>query len=362
VHDFRDIRPIVVADCHVNPSARKFCVSRTVSQRLVDAGRRGGGKLYGYQDIRGTLDPEQAEVVRRIFAEWAAGKGLYVIARGLERDQGKPVRGKGWYVSQVQSIIRNTTYKGLLTWGAERRIKRKGKIVYEKSPENVITRPAEQYRIVSDKVWAEANAISDASGANTWRDAAGRLKSRATKSPFLLSPFIACACGASMHAKQSGKGDKKVWLYTCTARHLLGKKACSVGGRGIRVEWLDKAICTQFEEALVGHVVLAQLQGILDAQKSKAIDPEPLKRSRRSWRKRSSGWSIAWRRVSYPTCTRRSASAAPSWSTFRACPRAWAPSRSSTWPRSPRRSRRSWPTGGRVSRRTRRRRLRCSAS
>lgn len=250
--------------------------TRTVARRLAEAGRRPGGKLYGYSTVEGEHHPEQAQVVERIFRERAAGKGLYVIARGLERDSIPPVRGKGWYVSQVQSIIRNTTYKGLLTWGATRRVKRKGKLLFEASPENVITTPAEPYRIVGDKLWAQANAISDASAANTWRSADGRLKSRATKSPFLLSPFLACVCGSPMHAKQSGKGDKKKWLYTCTRFHLLGRKACP-HGKGLRVEWADKAILQQFQEALIGHVVLSQFEKVIGEQKRRAIDPAPLK-------------------------------------------------------------------------------------
>jgi site-specific DNA recombinase len=287
IHGYLDDAPITLADetdevkefvrAWANSAERRKTGqrSRTVARRVVEAGRRAGGKLYGYQDINGTPHPEQAAVVERIFQERAKGRGLYVIARGLERDGIKPVRGKGWYVSQVQSIVRNPTYNGVLRWGAEHRVKRRGKIVYEKSPENIITKPAEQYRLVSDKLWSDANAISDASAANTWRDAAGRLKSRATKSPFLLSPFIACECGSPMHAKQSGKGDKKRWLYTCTRHHLLGNKACA-NGRGIRVEWLDRAVLDTFEEALVGHVVLTQLQEVLGEQQAKAIDPEPL--------------------------------------------------------------------------------------
>jgi DNA invertase Pin-like site-specific DNA recombinase len=289
IHGYLDDAPITLAEetdevkefvrAWANSAERRKTGqrSRTVSRRTVESGRRHGGKLYGYATIEGERHPEQAAVVERIFEERASGKGLYVIARGLERDGVKPVRGKGWYVSQVQAIIRNTTYKGVLTWGATRRVKRKGKIVYEASPENVITKDAPQYRLVSDKQWADANAISDASAANTWRGPDGRLKSRATKSSFLLSPFIACECGSPMHAKQSGKGDKRKWLYTCTRRHLLGKKGCSVGGRGIRVDWLDRAILQQFEEALIGHAVLAVINDVLGEQRAKAIDPEPLK-------------------------------------------------------------------------------------
>ena len=259
--------------------------TRSVARRTVEAGRRHGGKLYGFGP-GGVRVPAEVAVIERIFRERAAGQGLYVIARGLEQSGIAPPsasrqleknRGTSWYVSQVQAIIRNTTYKGLLTWGAMRRVYRKGTARVEASPENVITVPAARYRLVSDKLWAQANAVSDASAANTWRDAAGRLKSRATKSPFLLSPFLACGlCGGSMHAKQSGKGPRKRWLYTCTRYHLTGKRGCP-NGKGLRVEWADTAVLNAFEEALVGHVVLKQLHARLDEQKRRAIDPAPLR-------------------------------------------------------------------------------------
>jgi len=289
IHGYLDDSPITLAEetdevkefvrAWANSAERKKTGqrSRTIARRVVEAGRRAGGRLYGYADINGTPDPAQAEVVRRIFDERAAGKGLYVIARALERDGIAPVRGRGWYASQLQNIIRNTCYRGVITWGAQRRVKRKGKIVYQASPENVITKDAPQYRLVDDKTWYAANAISDQSAANTWRGKDGRLKSRATNTNgFLLSPFLACPCGSPMHAKQSGKGDKKQWLYTCTRKHLLGKKGCSHPGRGIRVEWMDKSVLKFFEEALVGHTVKAALQEVLDEQKAKAIDPKPL--------------------------------------------------------------------------------------
>jgi len=79
-----------------------------------------------------------------------------------------------------------------------------------------------------------------------------------------------------MHAKQSGKGDRKRWLYTCTRHHLLGAKGCPQG-KGIRVDWLDKAVLDSFESALVGHVVLGQFEAVMNEQKARAIDPAPLK-------------------------------------------------------------------------------------
>ncbi|PWQ83394.1 resolvase, partial [Stenotrophomonas maltophilia] len=68
------------------------------------AGRSGGGKCYGYNvtrsqhDERGllTIEPQQAEVIRRIFRDYASGKSPRQIAHTLN-SQGVPgPRGGEW--------------------------------------------------------------------------------------------------------------------------------------------------------------------------------------------------------------------------------------------------------------------------
>ena len=55
----------------------------------VRAGRSGGGLCYGYDVVPGderggrTINPDEAAIVRRIFAEFAAGRSPKAIARGL---------------------------------------------------------------------------------------------------------------------------------------------------------------------------------------------------------------------------------------------------------------------------------------
>src|SRR5262245_12097876 len=90
---------------------------------------------------------DQVEAIRFIFEKREAGEGLFRIARMLDERGVKPVRGKGWYASQLQNVIRNTSYRGTITWGKTRRVKRKGQVIFEQSPENVITAPAPEYRI-----------------------------------------------------------------------------------------------------------------------------------------------------------------------------------------------------------------------
>ena len=77
-------------------------------------------------------DPETSWVVRRIFAEYLAGRGLFAIAEGLTRDQipspsqhdraRNPHRtGEGWSKSAVRAIVRNPRYTGRQVWNKQRK-------------------------------------------------------------------------------------------------------------------------------------------------------------------------------------------------------------------------------------------------
>src|SRR5712691_5675897 len=68
-------------------------------------------------------DPQTAWVIRRIFAEYLAGRGLFAIAEALTRDaipspsQHDAARhthrtGEGWAKSAVRAILRNPRYTG----------------------------------------------------------------------------------------------------------------------------------------------------------------------------------------------------------------------------------------------------------
>ena len=77
-------------------------------------------------------DPETAWVVRRIFAEYLAGRGLFAIAERLTRDgipspsqhdaARNPHRtGKAWAKSAVRAILRNPRYTGRQVWNKQRK-------------------------------------------------------------------------------------------------------------------------------------------------------------------------------------------------------------------------------------------------
>lgn len=72
--------------------------------------------LLGYRKTEeGKLEivEEQAKIVRRIFAEFLAGKNFYQIAKGLEKDG--ILTGAGntkWYPNKIKQILQNEKYAG----------------------------------------------------------------------------------------------------------------------------------------------------------------------------------------------------------------------------------------------------------
>ena len=102
--------------------------------RLADAGPHpnpakaaDGKRLHKLEP-----DPDTAWVVRRIFAEYLAGRGLFAIAEGLTRDQipspsqhdrarNRHRTGEGWSKSAVRVILTNPRYTGRQVWNKQRK-------------------------------------------------------------------------------------------------------------------------------------------------------------------------------------------------------------------------------------------------
>lgn len=58
------------------------------------------------------INPIQAQVVKRIFAEYVAGKGSFVIAKELNDEGIQTVAGGAWHSSTIINILKNEKYKG----------------------------------------------------------------------------------------------------------------------------------------------------------------------------------------------------------------------------------------------------------
>src|SRR5215468_6039564 len=72
----------------------------------VRAGLAGGGITYGYTEVKGepgkrVIVEAEAEVVRRIFTEYVAGRAPRQITHDLNRDKIAPPRGSRWNASTI---------------------------------------------------------------------------------------------------------------------------------------------------------------------------------------------------------------------------------------------------------------------
>ena len=69
---------------------------------------------FGYKNEAGlmVIKEDEAEVVRLIFSESLAGKGVYLITKELNKKGVRTKRDKRWHQSAVMGILKNEKYKG----------------------------------------------------------------------------------------------------------------------------------------------------------------------------------------------------------------------------------------------------------
>lgn len=67
---------------------------------------------YDWDGEQMVVNPEQAEIVKQIFASALAGQGTSAIARKLNEDQVPTKKGGHWNVTTVKGILRNEKYTG----------------------------------------------------------------------------------------------------------------------------------------------------------------------------------------------------------------------------------------------------------
>lgn len=203
---------------------------------VVRSGRHAGGKAYGYRPVLGRpgeleIVEEQAEIVRRIFKEFAGGKTARDIAGGLNADKIEPPSGLRWNASTIHGnvqrgsgILLNELYVGRIVWGKVSMIKdpSTGRRVSRPNPATKHRRAdAPHLRIVDDEIWAAAQSR--------------RRTPTETKPKFrvarLLSGLLRCpACGGGMGSVGLHRGEPRVQCSTyresgsCTNSRMVHRR------------------------------------------------------------------------------------------------------------------------------------------
>lgn len=187
----------------------------------VEAGKSGGGNSYCYDvvkklaanggPVRGdrTINEAQAEVVRRIFRDYAAGKSAKTIAFALNREGITSPSGGDWGFSTINGnpkrgngILNNEMYVGKIVWNRQRFIKDPdtGKRQARPNPESEwVIQEAPELRILDDDLW---EAVKARQGQNrTERDESGvadvRKMNYRRRPKYLFSGLTRCGGGYS---------------------------------------------------------------------------------------------------------------------------------------------------------------------
>ena len=183
---------------------------------LARNGKVPGGRAYGYDIVQ--LDAEgresergerrinepEAEIVRRIFRQFADGQSPRRLAAQLNREGVRGPGGRPWgdttirgQIERGTGILNNSLYIGRLDWNRCSYVKdpRTGKRVARPNPPEEWERTGVPHlRIIGEDLWQRVKARQESVRIEMRRDESGNALNRAHRRQFLLSGLLACGC------------------------------------------------------------------------------------------------------------------------------------------------------------------------
>lgn len=219
---------------------------------------------FGYDNVDGemVIVPEQAEIVKQIFADTLAGKSTHAIATELNAKSIPTKKGGSWTPSTVNGIIGNEKYTGDVLYQK----------TYTDSSFNRHTNYGEldQYlvqghhpAIVSHEEYDRANAVLRQRG----KEKGNGKNTEKYQNRYCFSGRIQCAeCGGTwkrrIHYKPSGS-----YIAWCCATHLTDKSRCSM--KYVTDAALKRAFVTMMNKLFFGYQkvlspLLYSLRGLND--------------------------------------------------------------------------------------------------
>ncbi|MFE0757887.1 recombinase family protein [Inquilinus sp. NPDC058860] len=202
----------------------------------VEEGKAGGGLCYGYDVVR-QLAPDgapargdravneaEANVVRRIFRDYAAGKSSRTIAWELNRDKVPGPFGREWGPSTIHGnpkrgtgILNNELYIGKLVWNRLRYVKdpSTGKRVSRLNPPSEwVTQEVPELRIVDQALWETVKQRQQAMAIGPAGETDDNPMLDRRRPSHLFAGLVKCGCCGGGYAKIS-----KDLLGCATARN-----------------------------------------------------------------------------------------------------------------------------------------------
>lgn len=241
---------MALGERNAEDSRRKSLAVKAGMQRRRAKGlHTGGPRPYGYRYARdGTglvVIEAEAAVVRRLFAEYVAGRNQLAITRALIADRIPTARGGAWHQGTIRNILANPLYAGLLG-------------------EDLI--PAVHKPIVDREVWEKARALREA---RTRTSAAGRPPAGRH---LFRKGMLRCECGEALVPRTARNRSGTLYeVYRCYGRHR-DPDSCSM--EPLKRAEIDTAVYRYFEQ--VGLDVEATRRQLADARDRKLSEVEAL--------------------------------------------------------------------------------------
>ena len=210
-------------------------------------------RFLGYtkgEDGKLVIDPEQAEVVKRIYREYLEGKSLAGIGRDLEKDGILTAAGKQrWRPETIKKILLNEKYIGdallqktfTVDFLTKKRVKNEGHVpqyYVENSHEAII--PKELFLQAQEELHRRNNIYTGA-------DKNKRLYS----SKYALSTITFCGdCGDIYRRVYWNIRGRKEFVWRCVTRIEQGPETCK--NRTVKEGDLYDAVMTAINRLLAG--------------------------------------------------------------------------------------------------------------
>jgi DNA invertase Pin-like site-specific DNA recombinase len=241
----------------------------------VEAGKAPGGNSYGYKVIREInaagkvttgereIIPHEAEIIRRIFRDYVAGKSPRQIAIELNGEGVASPKGGLWSDKTIRGvpalqtgILYNHLYVGQMVWNRRRDLRDPdtGRSRHRVNPVSEwVYAQAPHLRIIDDELWQAAKAKQAeyskayqdalAKGAEPWRAAASGVRPLT-----LLSGLIMCGvCGGTV----ARRGNNRL---ACVA-HINGK-GCS-NASAVRGDSLETRVLVGLKDQMMAPDMMA---------------------------------------------------------------------------------------------------------
>jgi site-specific DNA recombinase len=201
---------------------------------------------YGYEKGPSTglwvVNDSEAVLVRRIFREYVGGRGIHLIAAGLNRDGIHPRRATHWRGETIIKMLTNPVYTGVLRYGL-----------------STVTTKAQRKQLGKFRIFLDEPRYANVEGAvpviipKEEFDRAQRVRAsrgqttgcRARSAGFLLTGLTRCRCGATIRGENRGKEKR---YYRCSGGVVSNPNQCDCGM--MAAELLEGAVFQKVREAL----------------------------------------------------------------------------------------------------------------